>query len=66
MNAQEIIKLWPSRNDLARDLGVERITVHQWHRRQNIPGTMDVKLIAAANRRSIPLTYEMLAKARAA
>ena len=65
MNAQDIIKLWPSRNDLASDLGVQRIVVHQWHRRGNIPGSMDVRLIEAANRRSIALTYEMLAKARA-
>lgn len=63
--SKAIIARWPSRAELARDVGVTSYAVHNWARRR-IPGGYDLALLEAAHRRGIPLTLEELAHARAA
>jgi hypothetical protein len=61
---QEIIEQWPSRRELASDVGVALHVVHHWHHRGRIPGAYDAALVDAAARRGIALGFEDLAKAR--
>lgn len=61
---QEIIERWPSRRDLADDLGVNLYAVHHWHNRGRIPARYDASLIEAATRRDIALGFADLALAR--
>lgn len=62
---RDIIAVFPRRRDLADALGVELDRVHTWHRRDSIPGEMDVALVAALAERGIALSYERLAQLRA-
>jgi predicted nucleic acid-binding protein len=62
---QQIIEQWPSRRDLAEDVGVNLYAVHHWHHRNRIPANYDAALIEAASRRGIALGFEDLALARA-
>lgn len=59
-----IIDLWPSRQDMADDAGVDLYAVHRWYQRAAIPGKHDARLLAAAERRGLPLTWHDLANAR--
>lgn len=62
---RNIILLWPSRRVLAEDMGVDVVVVHRWWQRRSIPAGFDAKLIDAARRRELPLSFERLALARA-
>ena len=66
MTALDIISLWPSRADLAADCGLDLSAVHSWVKRRRIAAEHDVALVAAARRRGLALTYEDLARHRAA
>jgi len=65
MDAINIIGRWPSREELAADVGKNVAAIRMWCHRNSISGKFDVKLVAAAKRRGIYLTYEELAQARA-
>jgi len=58
----DIIKLWPGVRDLATDLDAKYHTVQQWKHRDCIPAKHWVPIMAAARKRDILITYEMLAK----
>ena len=62
---QEIIERWPSRRELAEDVGVNLYAVHHWHNRGRIPARYDAALVKAAKRRKIRLDFSDLAMARA-
>ncbi len=62
---RDILDMWPSRAELARDLDEASVTVRQWGRNNSIPGKADVGLVSAAKRRGFMLTFEMLARSRA-
>jgi len=66
MDAMNIISRWPSRKALAADMGEPITTIHMWAHRNSIAGKFDVKLVSAAKRRGIYLTYEELAQTRCA
>ena len=66
MNVRDIIERWPSRADLADDIGERYNTVTLWVFKDSIPGKYDVKLMAAARKRGVFLSYEELAQLRAA
>lgn len=55
-----LISQWPSRKGLAEDLGVTVDRVHKWAQANAIPAKYHYDLLRAANRRSIPLTAEVL------
>ena len=59
----EIIGLWPSIADLARDLEVPYGVVKQWKRRDSIPSDRWLSIVAAAGSRGISLTLDRLAQA---
>lgn len=61
---QEIIEQWPSRRELAEDVGVNLYAVHHWHNRGRIPARYDADLVRAAKRRKIRLDFADLALAR--
>ena len=62
-----IIDRWPSRRELAADLGIDHVVViHRWHKRERIPAKYDTRLLEAASRRNIPLNWRELMEARAA
>lgn len=61
---QEIIEKWPSRRDLAEDLGVNLYAVHHWHNRGRIPARYDAALVGAAKARDISIDFADLAMAR--
>ena len=64
---QQIIGLWPSAAEMARDIGLKRAshgTVLKW--RSSIPVKYWPQLVEAAERRGIKgVTYEVLAEAHA-
>lgn len=59
-----ILNMWPSRQDLASDMGLPLIAVHRWHQRESIPPEYDLRLLDAAANRNIPLLWRDLMKAR--
>lgn len=70
---KEVIEIWPSAAQLARELvarghfkGTEYPsgTVRLW-KYNGIPAQYDLDIVALANARGVPLTYEHLAKMRA-
>lgn len=60
----DILGRWPSRKELAEDIGKGVIVVHRWHQRKSIPAEYDLDLVEAASKRGIGLSLEDLAKAR--
>lgn len=59
----EIISLWPSAEELARDVGATGLVVRAWRARRSIPSEYWVAVIGAAERRGIPhITLELFAK----
>ncbi|KII11384.1 hypothetical protein [Phaeobacter sp. S60] len=57
---KDIIDLWPSRKELAEDVGASLMAVHHWHGRDRIPAEYDAKLLDAACARNIPLHWRRL------
>ena len=65
MDMRNVIGRWPSREDLAADLNETPASIRMWFHRNRISAKFDVRLVAAAKKRNIFLTYEELAHARA-
>ena len=59
---REIIAAWPTRREMAEELGVSVARVHKWHEREQIPGEMDVRLVPALKRRGVRVSYEDIAR----
>lgn len=57
---RDILELWPSRQELADDLGEKLATVHKWHTRNSVPADKWQSLLTAARKRRYPLRPEML------
>ncbi|WCE67948.1 hypothetical protein PL335_06270 [Sulfitobacter faviae] len=60
----QILNIWPTMADLAKDIGKPYSTVAAWKARGKIPADHDFNLIEAAARRGKTLTLEQLAQAR--
>lgn len=60
----EIIDLWPSTSELAKDLGVNGWRVQKWRTRNKIPSSFWVELIAAGKKRGLIVSLEALAVAK--
>lgn len=63
----DIIALWPTMADFARDVGEARACVKGWRIRNSIPARYHLKVVAAANRCGVslkgrPITPELLAE----
>jgi hypothetical protein len=57
----DVIGLWPSATELARDLGVKEVTARAWKAR-GIPAQYWADLVSAANNRNLTgVTFERLA-----
>ncbi len=63
--ARDILDLWPTRAEVARDIGYPDVTVRAWGNRNRIASAADVALVNAAKRRGFDLTFEELARSRA-
>jgi len=61
MNHRQIIELWPTVADLARDLKIDSARVYKWHERQRIPPEFWITMIEFARNRDIALDIEDLA-----
>lgn len=57
-----VIDSWPSRTVLADDVGVTRGLVQQWWNRDRIPDDWWRAVVAAAGRRGLGVTLELLAQ----
>lgn len=59
---RDIINLWPSAEDLGRDIEIPGGLVRLWRRRDNIPAAYWLDIVTAAEARTIPgVTLERLA-----
>lgn len=56
----EIIELWPSVDDLARELIEKFATVYSWKRKKRIPVEYWKKIIKLAKKRDVTLTADIL------
>ncbi|MBS7790276.1 helix-turn-helix domain-containing protein [Roseococcus sp. SDR] len=56
----DVIAIWPSASDLARELGVRDVTVRAW-RQRGIPARFWPVVVKAAKRRKVKLTVDQLA-----
>ena len=66
MNHKNIIALWPSASELARDLGQENAyRVHKWSARDSIPPENWLAVVEAGTKRGLNLTLEQLARGAA-
>ncbi len=61
---EEVLELWPSYRAFALDLGQELDTVMKWKYRKSIPAHHWVKVVEAAQKRDLPITFQILAKGR--
>ena len=61
---REIIELWPSIGDLAKDLRQKYNTVYMWWKRDSIPPDLWVAVVHAARDRDLPVTYTALTEIR--
>src|SRR5262249_36212046 len=50
---RDVLGLWPSHEDLARDIELPGATVRSWHRRDNVPLAHWRDLLASAKARGI-------------
>jgi hypothetical protein len=64
-DAAAIIELWPSQVSMANDINAKPYQVRDWKRRGWIPAEYDLPIIAAARRRRLPVTLQVLAMSRA-
>lgn len=60
---RDIIAAWPTRRELACDVGTTTDRVHKWAQTGSIPPRFHAPILRAAERRSIPLTAEALVRA---
>jgi hypothetical protein len=56
-----VIDLWPSKAQLARDIGCAESRVQKWSVRNSIPAEWWLRLINAAHRRGYKVSFEDLA-----
>ncbi|AYE85078.1 hypothetical protein [Sulfitobacter sp. D7] len=61
---EQILKIWPTMSELAKDIDKPYSTVAAWKARGKIPADHDFVLIDAAKKRGESLTLEQLAQAR--
>lgn len=64
-NHRDVINLWPTQADLARDLGIDGSIVRMWTKAGKIPPKRYDEVTAAAKRRGFPgVTYAFLSSTR--
>jgi len=63
---KSILKIWPSRAELSRDIDIPYTNVSHWWRVGEFPAAFDLRIIAAAEARGETVTLEQIAKAREA
>lgn len=61
-----IFDLWPTVADMAREIGENPTTVRSWRLRGSIPAKYDLVIIERAKMRGREITFEQMARARAA
>lgn len=52
MKHADIVNLWPSAADLARDIGADKEAVRKWRQRGSIPARYHRAVLAAAEKRA--------------
>lgn len=55
-----VIDLWPTRRDMAADIGVSTDRVHKWAKANAIPARFHLRVLEAATRRAFPVSAELL------
>lgn len=63
---RDIIDLWPSLTEFAADIGVRYGTAQVMRFRSQLRDEHWVRVVAAAEKRNLPVTYQMLAEIAAA
>jgi hypothetical protein len=61
----DIVNLWPSAAELARDIGIGTVRARAWRNRNGIPAEMWPAVITAAKARGLMVDAEMLMQAAA-
>lgn len=62
MTTNDVMALWPSIAELARDIGEPYETVRKWKVRGSIPAAYWVAITTAAAKRGFDVTLEALAR----
>jgi len=62
---REIIDAWPSRKDFVADMGVTDVNAQVMYHRDSVSSRRWATLVPAAQKRGIPVSYEMLAGIKA-
>lgn len=62
---RDLIDIWPSRKDLAGDIGASVARVHKWAQAGAIPARFHQLLLDAAVRRGLPVTAEIIVRIHA-
>lgn len=57
-----VIDLWPTRKDLAVELGLSPDRIHKWAQNGTIPAKFHLPVIRAAAARGFPVTADLLAE----
>lgn len=62
---RELIDLWPSRRELADDIGTTVERVQKWARFQSIPAKYHLAVLEAAERRGLAVTADLIVRLHA-
>ncbi len=57
---RELIDCWPTRRELAADIGAPTDRVHKWAQSGSIPARYHARVLAAAQRRGFAVTAERI------
>lgn len=57
-----LIDRWPSRKDLAADIGVSLDRVHKWAQTESIPARFHARILRAATLREIAISADDLVR----
>lgn len=58
---RDVIDKWPSRDEMADDLGEKVGTIHKWYARDRIPSEKWSALVEAGKKRRIKITIQQFA-----
>lgn len=59
-NFSDLIHSWPSLDEFAIDTGAKLATVRKWEQRQSIPSEYFRRIVAAAQKRKLPVTAQTM------
>lgn len=62
---RDLIDLWPSRRQLAADVGATEARVHKWAQTGSIPPKYHLSLVEAGRARGLPVSADLVVRIHA-